>query len=559
MGMLMAGPFLTGWSATMADFKARCEQATDDADHRAVLVAADSLLRMAQAAGNSYYEAYGHYYQGVSNVLLGRAQQGLQQLRRAEQLAQTQHNDTLMVSIYNAYGIYEANKNNYAVARSYFYKSLTRALEQNDRLRQAKLELNLAEVAFLLKDTSGLAYARSAYDWAEANGNDEVMLVGAYQCANLSYLQRKPEEALRYLAKVKKLAEQGHYKEWSSIHKLYADVYLMMGRYAQAEEELEAALANRDNAQAATLPEIYLSYARLRAAQQRYRESNELIEQGLRLAEQHTAYASAADFYRLQAENYEAMGRPQAALAAFKLYKNVSDSIYDWEKEHSMRELGMLYEIDKSEQELAYQRQLLQVARNRTVFLLLMLLFLLVLVGVLLYSYFRQKALYKAIALQNKDALERERLLRERLKELSSAPAPADAGKSPSQPLSTERMDALYERISDLMEEQRLYTDTNLTRERLAELLGTNRTYLSQVINRKTGLTYLQFLNQYRIKEAVRILSDAGNRDYPLKALYGDLGFSSPTTFYKLFQETVGMTPSAYRKTILQLAASSED
>ena len=165
----------------------------------------------------------------------------------------------------------------------------------------------------------------------------------------------------------------------------------MMGRYAQAEEELEAALANRDNAQAATLPEIYLSYARLRAAQQRYRESNELIEQGLRLAEQHTAYASAADFYRLQAENYEAMGRPQAALAAFKLYKNVSDSIYDWEKEHSMRELGMLYEIDKSEQELAYQRQLLQVARNRTVFLLLMLLFLLVLVGVLLYSYFRQR------------------------------------------------------------------------------------------------------------------------------------------------------------------------
>ena len=65
MGMLMVGPFLTGWSATMADFKARCEQATDDADHRAVLVAADSLLRMAQAAGNSYYEAYGHYYQGV--------------------------------------------------------------------------------------------------------------------------------------------------------------------------------------------------------------------------------------------------------------------------------------------------------------------------------------------------------------------------------------------------------------------------------------------------------------------------------------------------------------
>ena len=556
MGMLVAVVF-QGQSATVADFKARCEQATKASDHRAVLMAADSLVRMAREAKDDYHEAYGLYYQGVSNVLLGRAQQGMAQLRQSEQLAQALSNDTIMVFIYNAYGIYEANKNNYAVARSYFYKSLTRTLELDDELRQAKLELNLAEVAFLLKDTAGLEYARSAYEWAEASGEDDVMLVGAYQCANLLYLQHKPEEALRYLSIVKRLAEKGDYKEWSSIHKLYADVYLMMGNYVQAEEELEAALANRDNAQAATLPEIYLSYARLRAAQQRYRESNEWIEQGLRLAEQHTVYASASDFYRLQADNYEAMGHPQAALAAFKRYKSVSDSIYDWEKEHSMRELSVLYEIDKNEQELAYQKQLLQVATNRTIFLLLMLLFLLVLVGVLLYSYFRQKALYKAIVLQNKDALERERLLHERLKELSATPS-SDGQKIPPPSMSTERMDALYRRICDLMEEKRLYTDANLTRERLAEWLGTNRTYLSQVINKKTGLTYLQFLNQYRIKEAVRILSDTANRDYPLKALHGDLGFSSATTFYKLFQETIGMTPSAYRKTILQLAASSK-
>ena len=88
---------------------------------------------------------------------------------------------------------------------------------------------------------------------------------------------------------------------------------------------------------------------------------------------------------------------------------------------------------------------------------------------------------------------------------------------------------------------------------RLAAMLGTNRTYLSAVIKEKSGMNYQQFINSYRIQEAIRILSDNDSADYPLKQLWNDLGFSSSSTFYKLFQQAVGITPSVFRKQYLEM------
>lgn len=108
------------------------------------------------------------------------------------------------------------------------------------------------------------------------------------------------------------------------------------------------------------------------------------------------------------------------------------------------------------------------------------------------------------------------------------------------------------------MDNERLFAESQLTRERMAERLNTNRTYLTQVIKKKTGMSYLQFVNSYRINEAIRVLSDKDNSDYPLKQLWSDLGFSSPSTFYKLFQQAVGITPSVYRKQFLEVNEENE-
>ena len=49
-----------------------------------------------------------------------------------------------------------------------------------------------------------------------------------------------------------------------------------------------------------------------------------------------------------------------------------------------------------------------------------------------------------------------------------------------------------------------------------------------------------------------QLLSDPNN-ETPLKAISTELGFNSISTFYNLFQSSVGMTPSQYRNKVMEL------
>ena len=105
------------------------------------------------------------------------------------------------------------------------------------------------------------------------------------------------------------------------------------------------------------------------------------------------------------------------------------------------------------------------------------------------------------------------------------------------------------------MREEKIFKDNTLTKDKVAELLDTNRTYLSRIINEQAQTSFTHYVNRFRIEEAIRLLSDPSN-DTPLKALASDLGFNSISTFYNLFQSSVGMTPAQYRSKVKELEKS---
>ena len=108
------------------------------------------------------------------------------------------------------------------------------------------------------------------------------------------------------------------------------------------------------------------------------------------------------------------------------------------------------------------------------------------------------------------------------------------------------------------MKTEHSYRQRDLTVEKVAKMIGTNRTYLSKAINEKTALSFNYYINSYRIQEAVWLLSDPGN-DIPLKTLSYELGFHSLSTFYKLFNDVVGMPPSKFREKAVAGQAESTD
>ncbi len=89
--------------------------------------------------------------------------------------------------------------------------------------------------------------------------------------------------------------------------------------------------------------------------------------------------------------------------------------------------------------------------------------------------------------------------------------------------------------------------DETLTRERLAERLGTSPRTLSRVLNEGRGESFHRFINGLRVRAVQRELEDpASDRDLLQVAL--DAGFSAKASFNRVFKSVTGMTPSTYRE-----------
>lgn len=100
-------------------------------------------------------------------------------------------------------------------------------------------------------------------------------------------------------------------------------------------------------------------------------------------------------------------------------------------------------------------------------------------------------------------------------------------------------------RLVELME-QEIYRSPELSLKSLAQMLGTNTSYLSEIINKEFDCNYKHFIACARITWCKHQL--ASNPQYVVKQLAMDAGFASPSTFYNSFKNLTKMTPKEYIK-----------
>ena len=97
-----------------------------------------------------------------------------------------------------------------------------------------------------------------------------------------------------------------------------------------------------------------------------------------------------------------------------------------------------------------------------------------------------------------------------------------------------DKWDMLSLRVDDIMDQRQLFLNPGLTLDMLAQEVGTNRTYLSRMFNKKKRMPYLVYLNNLRIDHALSLLQ-SGVDDMPLIA--ANSGFSSERAFYRALVE----------------------
>jgi len=131
-------------------------------------------------------------------------------------------------------------------------------------------------------------------------------------------------------------------------------------------------------------------------------------------------------------------------------------------------------------------------------------------------------------------------------RELFVAQAPAPS--RPEDPAAAE--DARFrERLLSLMRDERAYRQEGLTITALARTLDIPEYRLRRIINQQLGYrNFNAFLNDLRVEEACRILSDPAQDRLPILNLALDLGYGSPGAFNRAFRGKTGQTPTEYRR-----------
>ena len=513
------------------------------------------ILQNTVWGGQEWFYTYALIYQGQARIMLGKTQEGLQDLLGAKRLAEIQHNDSALCSVYNGLGLYEQNVTcDYYRSLNYYREGCDIAERCGHRLLYCLLVANIAEVLTLRNEEAGLEYAEKCYLLGRQNNDPYLIYCGAISMARNLCLNRKMEEAWRYTREADRLSKRYDFKNRSDIYNTYGEIALEAGDYMKAGLYYEQAIREHGFSQAAYVVSTYVGYGRALIAQKKYKSALEKLQIGKEISEKNITSLSRREVYLLLSACYDRLGEPKEALEYYKKYTAESFRLYNEDKERTEKELMVRYETEKRNKELAQKNMLLQKEQNRVMALVGITFVVLIVVLLFYINYRRKNRLYKQIVRESVDWLAKERQFSKRiaeqekqLQELIGKAGAVDGGRYSGSSLNKDSQQELFGRLERLMQNDQVYKNSLFTREKMAELLGTNRTYLSQTINEQTGLTFTHYMNKYRIEEARRILADPQD-DTPIKAIAADLGFSSVTTFYTLFKAVVQMSPDQYRK-----------
>lgn len=295
-------------------------------------------------------------------------------------------------------------------------------------------------------------------------------------------------------------------------NKMYAD--------PSQQEELQYTLARYEylagnNAEAGRILRLLADYSRSRGNQ-----------------------ACMARYYRSLADVLHAERRYAEAADCYRLYAEAADSAQVATSNAQLNRLSRLYRLDELEQEKRVA--LAEQSRARTLaWSALIVAVLLLALCVLLVVHHRR------LRQKNRELVARIRSQEEAEQRAEEAARRAEA-EQPSDGLSREMQ--LFRRLQELLADDEVLCRPRLGRDELADLLGTNRTYVADAVAACTEQHWSvsQYVAAVRVRRA-RYLID-NHPELSLGEIGHACGFQSQSSFIRCYRDHYGITPGEYRK-----------
>ncbi|GEM_PF-1510718 len=487
----------------------------------------------------------------------GNSKKALSYANEALKIALERNYNKSAAIIFSNISLMYIKMGDYEKANEYNYSALRVFQDLKDTLQIARSKLNIGLVNIMLKD-----YEKALLNITQAR--DEFRIIDNQQgysisLTNIGLIYIKLEDyklALSYFFEAVQIDERnndvyGIASNFTSI----GEVYYNLGNLEKALQFLNQAheLCHRLDDKSG-LAAVYHKMARVFTIKDELSKALVYCNLSIRLYEETNEPVSKKNALEQLSLIHQKLGNYQLALKIFREASTLKDSLFNIDKAAKISMIEEKYineKLSNDNLKLRYSSEIQQVkldgqkSLNRTYLIALIILFLAMLIIIV---QFRKKNLaYKFITKKNLDLIKKEQELK-KTKEQMLSMTEIDRNKSRLDP---DEKESILQRMEKLLEKDQIFTRSDLTIEKLAHRLSTNRTYLSQIINEVFCKSYSNFINEYRVNHAMKMLSDPiiGTK-YTIDAIARESGFNSISNFNMVFKKFSGVTPSIFIKNI---------
>lgn len=427
-----------------------------------------------------------------------------------------------------------------------FYTSAVKQaeMEKNEDIWLASLG-NIGNVyAHFMDYEQAMHYYLIVYNEAEKLGKHEICRKAVNNIIGCQCLLGRPEEARKYLKLLGNIPSANSVQEHYMLLQSQANI-------AGAEEQYRTALSlNRDAYDFAvahdlspmyicttmvSIGDVYLSMKDYRAAAEAYHSVLETSSRQRMSEMRHKALKGLSSVHRLE-------GNADSAAIYLNMATVLSDSIYNQQRFNSAKNKLFEYEAELTKQEITS----LNSRINHLFWIIAVILLLVVVIVTVTVIILQQKRslsiAYRVLVEKNEEELRRNERASSKVNETAGSEAD-------SQLMPQEQAQQLLAKITQLMETSDAIYDADFSLNVLAKMVDSNTKYVSWVINDTYRKNFKSYINEYRIREASRMLTDTQQYGNLTTQAIGEMvGYKSHASFIEAFKKNLGMTPATYQK-----------
>lgn len=321
-----------------------------------------------------------------------------------------------------------------------------------------------------------------------------------------------------------------------SLAKIYQDLSALELKQSETKRAflyLDSALASFsvvDNK--VGLASVYTQMSTIHASQKEYPQALDCAMKALELADKNQLFGQQLIILPAISEYYSRLNDAENSYSFLKRFYTLKES----NSVKYAQQLEAEYTFQNDLQERHLQEEVDLKKKIIMVALSFGLLLLLALIGILSFKNLQLKE-------SNQHLFNSSMQLHRKEQELAEIKRQDRLNRSL---LKNEQNQILLNELLDLMDNQKIFLNSDLTLDELARKLNSNRTYISQLINDNFATNFSSYINEYRISEAKELFTNPLFKNLTIEAIAQKVGFNSKSSFNTAFKKVTGLTPSSF-------------